>query len=236
MRVRPNISHQTHYFAGIAFVPSFVVCGADVSAHTAMVSLSLEDVLRDPETVLERVLSFVRREDWEWEGREDGGGGGGDDGNPPSPKGGGEEQQRVAPADDLVVVDRGGSLRALLDRASLIIDEASSSIADDAGGGDVEAYRESIRDAFAREMERSLDLTAWPCPSFWEGADGNVIGGGGDTAGVSARDGDDGDDQTLVLRRISGLMVPNCADDDPFARCTVKKDRCEVKGDPKCNN
>jgi hypothetical protein len=201
-----------------------------------MVTLSLEDVLRDPAAALVRVLSFVRRDDWEWEGREGGGGGGGDDGNRPSAKGGGEERQRVAPADDLVVVDRGGSFRALLDRASLVLDGASSSFAGVAGGGDVEAYRESVSDAFAREMERSSDLTAWPCPSFWEGADGNVIGGG-DTAGANAHDqDDDGDDQTRVLRRISGEMVPNCADDDPFARCTVNKDRCEVRGDAKCNS
>ena len=206
---------------------------SDVSAHTAMVTLSLEDALRDPAATLGRVLSFVRRDDWEWEGR----GEGGDDGNRPSAKGGGGERQRVAPTDDLVVVDRGGSFRALLDRASLVLDGASSSFAGVAGGGDVEAaYRESVSDAFSREMERSSDLTAWPCPSFWEGADGNVIGGG-DTAGANAHDhDDDGDDQTRVLRRISGEMVPNCADDDPFARCTVKKDHCEVRGDAKCNS
>ncbi len=212
------------------------VWGSDVSAHTAMITLSLEDALRDPAATLGRVLSFVRRDDWEWEGRGEGGGGGGDDGNRPSPKKGGEERQRMAPTDDLVVVDRGGSFRALLERASLVLDGAFSSFAEVAGGVDVEAYQESVRDAFAREMERSSDLTAWPCPSFWEGADGNVIGGG-DIAGANAHDiDDDGDDQTRVLRRISGEMAPNCADDDPFARCTVKKDRCEVKGDAKCNN
>ncbi|KAL3778789.1 hypothetical protein ACHAW5_006755 [Stephanodiscus triporus] len=157
-----------------------------VSAHTAMVTLSLEDVLRDPKTALGRVLAFVRREDWEWEGR---GGGGGDESRQ-SPEGG--EETRAA--DDLIVVDRGGFLLC--------------------------------RCAFAGEMDRSSNLTSWPCPSFWEGVDG--IGGGSDN--------DDGDDQTRVIRRISGEMVPNCIDNDPFARCTVNKDRCEVKGDAKCNN
>lgn len=177
-----------------------------------MVTLSLEDVLRDPKTALDRVLSFVRREDWEWEGR-----GGGDESRQ-SPEGGKETRA----ADDLVVVDRDGSLRTLLDRASLVLDEASSY----ADAGDVDAFRKSIRDAFAGEMERSSNLTTWPCPSFWEG-----VGGIGEDS-----DNGNGDDQTRVLRRISGEMVPNCIDDDPFARCTVNKDRCEVKGDAKCNN
>ncbi len=207
----------------VGWCVSFVAVGGgtDVSAHTAMVTLSLKDVLKDPAGALDRVLSFVRRDDWEWEGREE----------LPEKK---EEEKRGA-LDDRLVVDRDELLRALLDRTSLVVDSASSFYADSGGGG-VDAYRKSIRDAFSYEMERSSDMSAWPCPSFWEGIDDGVISGG-HPGSVEGRNNDngDGDDQTLILRRISGEMIPNCSDDEPFARCTVNKDRCEVRGDAKCN-
>ena len=31
------------------------------------------------------------------------------------------------------------------------------------------------------------------------------------------------------------LHEEDVSDDDPFARCTANKDRCEVKGDAKCS-
>jgi hypothetical protein len=174
-----------------------------------MVTLSLEDVLRDPARALGRVLSFVRRDDWQWEGH---------------------EKLLEKKDEKRTAVDvRLESMRALLDRVSLVVGAASFLYADSDGGA--EAYRKSIRDAFAYEMERSSNLSVWPCPSFWEGVDGGIIGS------VEDRNNDngDGDDQTLVLRRIAGEMVPNCSDDEPFAQCTVSKDRCEMKGDAKCN-
>ena len=195
---------------------SFVAVGdgTDVSAHTAMVTVSLEDVLKDPAGALDKVLTFIRRDDWEWKNRE----------TLPEK----EEDKKRGAVDDRLVVNRDELLRALLDRASLVVDGASSLY--------VDAYRKSIRDAFSYEMEMSSDMSAWPCPSFWEGVDGGIISGG-HPGSVEGRNNDngDGDDQTLILRRISGEMVPNCSDDEPFARCTVNKDRCEVRGDAKCN-
>ena len=183
---------------------SFVAVGdgTDVSAHTAMVTVSLEDVLKDPAGALDKVLTFIRRDDWEWKNRE----------TLPEK----EEDKKRGAVDDRLVVNRDELLRALLDRASLVVDGASSLY--------VDAYRKSIRDAFSYEMEMSSDMSAWPCPSFWEGVDGRP-----------GTNSDNKDGQTLILRRISEEMVPNCSDDDPYARCTVNKDRCEMRGDAKCN-
>lgn len=183
---------------------SFVAVGdgTDVSAHTAMVTVSLEDVLKDPAGALDKVLTFIRRDDWEWKNRE----------TLPEK----EEDKKRGAVDDRLVVNRDELLRALLDRASLVVDGASSLY--------VDAYRKSIRDAFSYEMEISSDMSAWPCPSFWEGVDGRP-----------GTNSDNKDGQTLILRRISEEMVPNCSDDDPYARCTVNKDRCEMRGDAKCN-
>ena len=171
-----------------------------------MLTLSLDDVIKDPTDVLASILGFVWREDWEWEGS-----GGGK-----HPQGGLLPQQRgwKQEAEDLVE-NHGGSLQKLLEQTSLILQETTSS----ARGNN--SFQKAIQGSFASEMKRSADMTAWPCPSFWEGVE--TGGGGGD-----------GNDQMLALQRLSEEMVPRCSDDNPFVRCTVNKDRCEVKKDAKC--
>lgn len=188
-----------------------------------MLTLSLEEVFQDPTDVLASILSFVWREDWEWEGH--GGGGNHPNQGLVLPRGGSSWKHT---AEDLILNhhvhddddDDYGSLDKLLEQTSLILEETSSSAINNDGNSN--AFQKSIQGAFASEMQRSQDMTAWPCPSFWEGVESSSSGG------------DDGDNQIRVLRHISGEMVPNCKDDDPFVRCTVNKDRCEVKGDAKC--
>jgi len=72
------------------------------------------------------------------------------------------------------------------------------------------SFGESMRQSFVNEMIKSKDLTSWPCPSFWDGV------------------------ETSVLSQIASEMTPNCRDGDRYARCTVNKDRCEMKKDAKC--
>jgi len=173
-----------------------------VAAHTAMVTISLQDILRDPSVALGRILSFVWSDDWEWEGGEK---------EPQSPENRNKEKKASQVVDDEhLVVDRDGSLRRLLDLTLLVLDELSTS--DD-------AVKKSLQDAFTGEMKLSKDMTAWPCPSFWNGVNSNS---------------DAGDDQMRIIRQISTEIVPDCSDDNPFARCTVNRDRCEVRSDSQC--
>ena len=171
-----------------------------------MLTISIEQVLKEPIDVLSSILFFIWRDDWEWEGH----------------GGKNHEQQGVPPAKgwkqraEELVMSKDGSelLQRMLEQSTLIVDETVSTTKDDSN-----AFEKSIQGAFASEMKRSSDMTSWPCPSFWEGV--NIA--------------EDGQDQMqTVLQRISREMVPNCSDDDPFARCTVNKDRCEVKRDAKC--
>lgn len=190
------------------FIQHFFVVAmrSDVSAHTAMLTLSLGDVIKDPAAALASILEFIWRDDWEWEGH-----GAHHPKQGPPPQRGWKRE-----AEGLVEEGRagGGSLRKMLEETSLVLREATSH----AGGS---AFRKTIQGAFASEMKRSEGMTAWPCPSFWEG--------------VNAEGGDlYGDDDLRVLQQLAGEMVPNCSDDDPFARCTVNKDRCEVKRNAKC--
>merc|ERR1711862_87919 len=78
-------------------------------------------------------------------------------------------------------------------------------------------FMKAVEGAFESEMKRSSDLTAWPCPSFWEGS-------------VYT----DSPSNDALLINIASHMVPNCNDDDPFVRCTINRDKCEVKRDAKC--
>jgi len=183
-----------------------------VSAHTAMLTLSLDDVIKDPTDVLARILGFVWREDWEWEGR--GGGKHPQEGLLPQ-----RTRSWQQEAEDLVE-NHGGSLQKMLEQTSLILKETTSSAT---SGNNNKSFQKAIQGAFASEMKRSADMTAWPCPSFWEGVETDGSGGDGD-----------GNDQMRALQRLSEEMVPSCSDDDPFVRCTVNKDRCEVKKDAKC--
>ncbi|KAL7533413.1 hypothetical protein ACHAXR_005217 [Thalassiosira sp. AJA248-18] len=193
-----------------------------VSAHTAMLTVSLEDVVKDPKNILASILGFVWREDWEWEGH---GGKHNHQGALP-PRNGGWTRE----AEDLVIGDdhRGdSSLQRLMGRTARILQESTSSARD----GNSSSFSKAIQGAFASEMKRSSGMTSWPCPSFWEGVDSSSGGTGGNNADS---DGGDGHNQMRMLQLISGEMIPNCSDDDPFSRCTVNKDRCEVNRDAKC--
>ena len=172
-----------------------------VAAHTAMFTIFLEDILRDPSVALGRILSFIWRDDWEWEGG---------DKKLQSPENRFKEKKASQVVDnEHLVVDRDGSLRRLLDLTLLVLDELSTS----------DAVKKSLHDAFNGEMKLSKDMTVWPCPSFWEGVNS---------------DGDAEDDQMRIIRLISTEIVPDCSDDNPFARCTVNRDRCEVRSDSQC--
>jgi hypothetical protein len=173
-----------------------------VAAHTAMITIFLEDLLRDPSVALGRILSFIWRDDWEWEG--------GEKELQSSENRNKEKKASQVVDDEHLVVDRDGSLRRLLDLTLLVLDELSTS--DD-------AVKKSLHDAFTGEMKLSKDMTVWPCPSFWEGVNS---------------DGDAEDDQMRIIRLISTEIVPDCSDDNLFARCTVNRDRCEVRGDSQC--
>jgi len=184
-----------------------------VSAHTAMLTLSLEDALKDPTDVLSNILSFVWREDWEWEGH---------GGNHPAqdrdqPHGGWKED-----AKQLVENDHGDLLHRLVEQTSIILGETTPLAQSDNGNNDNNAaFQKAMQGAFASEMNRSSDMTSWPCPSFWEG--------------VVQNDTNSNDDILMnVMQKLAREMVPNCSDEDPYARCTVNRDRCEVRGDAKC--
>lgn len=175
-----------------------------VAAHTATVTIFLEDILRDPSVALGRILSFVWRDDWEWEG-------GGK--KIQSPENGNKENKASGVVDDEhLVVDHDGSLQRLLDLTLLVL-----STYDDAGY--VDEFKKSLLDAFAAEMGLSKDMTVWPCPSFWNGVNSN--------GGVE-------DDQMRIIHQISTEIVPDCSHGNPFVRCTVNRDRCEVRGDLQC--
>ena len=184
----------------------------DVSAHTAMLTLSAEDVIKDPTDSLASILAFIWREDWDWEGH-----------------GGQQHPHQSKPhatwkleADEIVneqYQNDDSVLNQLFEYTSLLLDETTSSIENN------DLFKKSIQGAFSNEMKRSSDMTSWPCPSFWEGVD---------TTTVSKADGDDNNQQKRILQHISSEMIPNCRDNDPFVRCTVNKDRCEVRRDAKC--
>jgi hypothetical protein len=169
-----------------------------VAAHTAELTLTLDNLLKHPTDTLETILTFVWRQDWEWEGhnhnnqrttmrREEEGGL-----FPKIWKGDAEE----------FVASEDGSLQPLLNQLSLLLQDdllTSSS-----------SFGETMRQSFVNEMIKSKDLTSWPCPSFWDGV------------------------ETSVVSQIASEMTPNCRDGDPYARCTVNKDRCEMKKDAEC--
>ena len=167
---------------------------ADVSMHTAMLTLPLGDVVKHPADTLTKVLTYIWKENWDWEGQ-------GEEAN--------EHKQQNPPggwrraAEDLIAKDRGGHLEGLLDRTATLIQETTPGLR---GDGDV--FKTALQGAFAAEMKRSNDMTAWPCPSFWEGVEAD--------GGAAAEE---------AVRRIAGETVPDCGDDHPFARCTIKRDK-----------
>ena len=62
------------------------------------------------------------------------------------------------------------------------------------------------------EMQRTKDMSVWPCPSFWD-----------PPAPLQLSD---------VTQQLARALSPNC--DDPYVSCFVKKDKCEAAGDAVC--
>ena len=162
-----------------------------VSAHTAELTLTLDNLLKHPTDTIETILTFVWRQDWEWEGH-----------NHLEKKEGRELFPKIWKGDaEAFVESESGSLQPLLNQLSILLQDDSL----------LTSFGETIRQSFSDEMIKSKDLTSWPCPSFWDGV------------------------ESSATSRIASEMTPNCRDGDPYARCTVNKDRCEVKKDAKCN-
>jgi len=76
-----------------------------------------------------------------------------------------------------------------------------------------------LEDVLMDEFHRSGNLTSWPCMSFWD-----VMGKGSVGSGSSI--------MADVSITLAASLVPNC--DAPFTKCTVKKDKCEQRGDVLC--
>lgn len=189
-----------------------------VSAHTSMLTVTLDEILNEPETLLNKILRFVWRDDWEWEGK-------GNDKKGAMENGGeNEDANNLKDTTNTVFSSEykeDSSFGILLQRTSAILEQiefakSSPSMISKEG------FQRALENAFHDEMKLSKDLTKWPCPSFWEGID----------------DVDHGDvernQDVAVLRHLATQMLPNCNDKDPFIRCTVNRDRCEVAGDSKC--
>ena len=153
--------------------------------------------MKHPTNTLETILTFVWRQDWEYEGH--------------NHKQNKREERDLYPkiwkgAAEEFVASGDGSLQPLLRQLSLLLQ-------DDLLSSDETIFGDTIQRSFANEMIKSKDLTSWPCPSFWDGVD---------------------DDDSDAAYKIANEMTPNCRDGDPYARCTVNKDRCEVKKDAIC--
>ena len=171
-----------------------------VAAHTAELTLTLDNIIKHPTDALETILTFVWRQDWEWEGH-----------NHYQNK---REERELYPkiwkgAAEGFVASEDGSLQPLLNQLSLLLQDGALS----SSSSETIMFGDAMQQSFASEMTKSKDLTSWPCPSFWDGVDNLDFG---------------------AAYKIANEMTPNCSDGDPFARCTVNKDRCEVKKDAMC--
>jgi len=62
------------------------------------------------------------------------------------------------------------------------------------------------------ELERTKNMSVWPCPSFWEAPPPLAL--------------------SALTRRLAKALSPDC--DDPYVSCFVKRDQCEAVGDPFC--
>jgi hypothetical protein len=65
------------------------------------------------------------------------------------------------------------------------------------------------------ELQRTNNLTIWPCPSFW-----------------SAGDGPDPTNMSPLVQCLAQALSPDC--EDPYAKCWVERDKCEAAGDARC--
>jgi len=77
-----------------------------------------------------------------------------------------------------------------------------------------------LEDVLVDEFHRSGNLTNWPCLSFWD-----VMGKGSEVGSGSSIMAD-------VSITLAASLAPNC--DAPFTKCTVKRDKCEQRGDVLC--
>jgi hypothetical protein len=159
-----------------------------VSAHTSMLTLSIKDILEDPSNILQKILEFVFTNNWVWEG------------------GGSKPWKDIyanQQAMDIIIAESSNEksyLNSVLDETKLIQKEVEKQF--------IESGVATIfQSTFEEEMQRSNDMTAWPCPSFW--------------AGVNKL-------------KMNAQLVPDCKDGHPWIKCTVNRDRCEVNEDPEC--
>ena len=74
-----------------------------------------------------------------------------------------------------------------------------------------------LSNVLSDELDSTNNLKKWPCPSFWDVAKDSV----GDNYGVGT-----------VSKELANLLAPRCS--DPHTTCSVKRDRCEEKGDVQC--
>ncbi|KAL3784723.1 hypothetical protein HJC23_007732 [Cyclotella cryptica] len=96
-------------------------------------------------------------------------------------------------------------LDLVLDESKMIQDEVAKKFQESTS--DAFSFTNTIQNAFEEEMNQSKDLTVWPCPSFWLGVE---------------------------KLKFNSLLVPDCRDGHPWIKCTVNRDKCEVKEDPEC--
>jgi hypothetical protein len=96
-------------------------------------------------------------------------------------------------------------LDLMLDETKLIQEEVSKKF--QTVTADAFSVPSIIQNAFEEEMNQSKDMTVWPCPSFWFGVD---------------------------KLKFNSLVVPECRDGHPWIKCTINRDKCEVKEDPEC--
>lgn len=161
-----------------------------VSAHTSMISVNLNDALKDPTTILHHILKFVFADDWEWEG--------GNKDKVWKEIDAGEEAAAFIDSESTRTAESCLLKRAIDD--TKIVQKYMEQALD-------ESLLHLVQNAFIEEMDLSEDLTHWPCPSFWKGVD--------------------------KLQLNTGL-VPDCREDHPWIKCTINRDKCEMKQDPEC--
>lgn len=157
-----------------------------VAAHTAILSVPFMDLVTNPATVHGQLTSFLVPNDLG-----------------SSPK---ERDDVVAEitGDD----DQGEEFDAEESYGSQILTFIQSMTSSD-------VYK-ILDQVLVEEMEKTKNLTVWPCPSFWAA-------------------GDEPDVLKLspVVQRIAEAISPDC--NDPMASCFVQRDKCEAQKDGVCN-
>lgn len=187
-----------------------------VAAHTAELTLTLDNLLRHPTDTLDTILAFVWRQDWEWGEQND---------NQKHTREGDPPKVWKSDAEAFVASDV-GSLQPLLSQLSILLQDDGVLLS---SSTDTTFVGETLRQSFAKEMINSNNLSIWPCTSFWDGVEVNNIGGNNENKYNNYED-----KSRAAVYKIANEMTPNCRDGDLYAHCTVNKDRCEVKKEAKC--